>query len=121
MNSDKNKTLETSLVLTTGFLLVFLLTKISFFLYLSFTLGVIGIFVRPLAKLISIAWFKLADFLNYVMSRVLLGTVFFVILLPISLIYRLTNSDKLHLSNRSASTWNERNKKYKGADLENIW
>lgn len=118
---DRNKTLETSLVLTTGFMLIFFFTKNDLFLYLAFAFGVTGIFIKPLAKYIAIGWFKLADILNYFVSKIILGTLFFVVLFPISLLYRISNKDKLRLTRSKNSNWVERNHIYSSADLENIW
>jgi hypothetical protein len=118
---DRIKTLETSLVLTTGFLLIYLLTKNDFFLYLAFAFGITGIFIKPLAKIIAKAWFKLADFLNYFVSKIILGTLFFVVLFPVSLLYKISNKDKLSLKRSRSSMWIERNHKYSSGDLENIW
>lgn len=118
---EKSKINETSLVLTTGFLVVFLMTKMKVFLYIALLFGLIGILIPALAKLIAIAWFKLADALNYVVSRILLGTVFFLFLCPIAFIYRLFKKDKLNLRKPSASLWIERNYQYQSTDLENIW
>lgn len=118
---DRNKSLETSLVLTTGFLLIYLLTKNDLFLYLAVGFGIIGIFIKPLAKIIAIGWFKLADILNYFVSKIILGTLFFVVLFPISLLYRISNKNKLRLTRSSNSNWVERNHIYSSADLENIW
>ena len=118
---DKSKTLETSLVLTTGFLLIYLITKSNLFLYLAFAFGITGIFIKPLAKYISIAWFKLADILNYFVSKIILGMLFFVVLFPVSLLYKITNKDKLRLKQSKNSNWIERNHTYSSADLKNIW
>ncbi len=118
---DKSKTLETSLVLTTGFLLIYLITGNKVFLYLAFAFGITGIFIKPLAKYIAIVWFKLADVLNYIISKIILGTLFFVVLFPISVLYKISNKDKLRLKRSKSSMWIERNKKYSSADLENIW
>lgn len=118
---DRTKALETSLVLTTGFLLIYLLTKNDLFLYLAFAFGITGIFVKPLAKYIAIAWFKLADILNYFISKIILGTLFFVVLFPVSLMYKISNKDKLRLKRSKSSIWIERNHTYSSADLENIW
>jgi len=117
----KTKILETSLVLTTGFLVIYAIKPIEAFLYLALSFGLIGIFIKPLAKQIAIAWFKLADLLNFVMSKVVLGTIFFAILFPISLLYRISNKDKLQLKKSQKSAWIERNYAYKSADLKNIW
>lgn len=118
---ERTKTLETSLVLTTGFLLVYLLTKNEMFLYLAFAFGITGIFIKPLAEYIAIAWFKLADILNYFISKLILGTLFFFVLFPVSLLYKISNKDKLRLKKSKDSNWIERNHTYSSADLENIW
>jgi polyferredoxin len=118
---DKTKTLETSLVITTGFLVIYLITNNRLFLYLAFAFGVTGIFIKPLAKYIAIAWFKLADILNYFVSKIILGTLFFIVLFPVSLLYKITNKDKLRLKRSKSSLWIERNHTYSSADLENIW
>lgn len=121
MKVDRKQILETSLVLTTGFLVVYFVTKIDVFLYVSLFAGVTGIFIKPLAKYITIAWFKLADVLNYIMSKIILGTLFFVILLPIAFVYRLTNRDTLNLKRKTTTNWVERNKVYTPTDFENLW
>jgi len=118
---EKSKTLETSLVLTTAFLVVYIVTENVLFLYLALSLGIIGIFINPLAKIIAIAWFKLADILNYFVSKIILGALFFVILFPISILYRMMNANKLNQKNMSKSIWKERMHTYSKNDLENIW
>jgi hypothetical protein len=118
---NKTKTLESSLVLTTGFLLIYLITLNNLFLYLAFAFGITGILFKPLAKYIAIAWFKLADLLSWVVSKAVLGILFFVVLLPVSLLYRITNKDKLQLKRSSDSTWIERNQTYTSGNLKNIW
>jgi hypothetical protein len=118
---DKTKTLETSLVLTTGFLLIYFLTKNDLFLYLAVAFGITGIFIKPLAKYIAIAWFKLADILNYIVSKIILGTLFFVVLFPVSLLYKISNKDKLRLRKSNSSMWIKRDHKFTSGDLENIW
>jgi len=118
---ERTKSLETSLVLTTGFLLIYFITKNELFLYFSFAFGITGIFIKPLANYIAVAWFKLAEILNYFVSRIVLGTLFFVVLLPISLLFRIVNKDKLKLRRSEDSNWVETNHSYSPSDLENIW
>jgi hypothetical protein len=118
---ERSKTLETSLVLTTGLLLIFIFTQNELFLYISFGMGFTGIFIKPIAKYIAIAWFKLADILSYVSSRIILGTLFFIILYPVSILYNLTNNDKLRLKRSEISNWVVRNHKFSATDFEKIW
>lgn len=118
---QKSKILETSLVLTTGFLVIYLIEPYEPFLYIAMALGFIGIFIKPLAKYIAIGWFKLADALNFVFSKLMLGIIFYLVLFPISILYRMSKKDKLQLKRQKATTWTERNYTYQAKDLENIW
>lgn len=118
---DKSKILETSLVLTTAFLVLYFVKPLVLFLYIAVGIGMIGIFIKPLAKYIAIAWFKLADILNFVFSKIILGAIFYLVLFPISVMYRMSKNDKLLLKRQKSSVWVEREYKYKAKDLENIW
>jgi polyferredoxin len=108
-------------VLTTGFLVLFLFFGYLWFLYASLAFGFTGIFIKPLSRLIAIAWFKLADVLNFVVSKIILGALFFFILWPVAVLYKITNKDKLRLKRTNKSTWTERNHFYAANDLKNIW
>lgn len=118
---DRAKTLETSLVHTTAFLVVYFITLNSLFLYLALAFAGVGIFIKPLAKYIAVAWFKLAEILNFVVSKIALGTLFFVVLVPVAGLYKITGNDKLQLKKSGKSCWTNRNHTYKSNDLANIW
>ncbi|HSM49731.1 MAG TPA: SxtJ family membrane protein [Draconibacterium sp.] len=118
---ERTKVLETGLVLTTAFLVIYLLTGNYVFLYLALTVGISGIFVKPLAKYIAMAWFKLAEVLNFIVSKIILGVLFFVILFPIAVLYKISNTDKLGLRRSGKSGWVERTHDYTAQDLTNIW
>jgi hypothetical protein len=117
----KLKTLETSLVLTTAFLILYYFTSVDAVLYIGMAFGLIGIFIKPVAKIIAIGWFKLADVLNFFVSKIILGTLFFLVLFPIALLYRLSNKDSLQLKRTSKSLWVERHLTYSASHLKNIW
>lgn len=117
----KSKINEALLVIVTGFLLLYLVYEKDVFLYISFGIGVLSVFIKPLAKWIAIGWFKLGDALGFVVSKVVLGIVFYILLVPIALVYRLFNKDALSLIYQDKSLWNKRNHKYTASDLKNIW
>ena len=121
MMTDKNKITETSLVLTTAFVVFFLLSENQLFIFFAVGTGVIGIFIRPLAFFIAKGWFALAEGLNYLVSKVVLGILFFFVLTPISLFYRVFSNDKLYLQKNNITTWQKRRKAYSADDLKNIW
>ena len=85
---------------------------------------IIGLFIAPLATLISQLWLKLSHLLGAVMSRVLMSLVFFLVLLPLALLRRLfTRNDSLQLKRKAdgASYYTEEVKKYTANDLQFPW
>ena len=120
-NITREKALETSLVLTTAFVLLYFLKPLELFLYIGFGFGITGIFIKPLARIIAFLWFKFADILNFFVSKLILGTIFYLILFPISMLYRLTKKDPLNIRHSKVSNWIERDQQYEAKDLENIW
>ncbi len=123
----KSKTTEAILVITTALLVLYLYGVIYqqvsklLFVYLACGIGLAGVLINPLAKIIAIGWYKLAEGLSFVSSKIILGTVFFFILFPVASLYRLLNKDKLGIRISKKSIWVNRNHTYKASDLENMW
>jgi saxitoxin biosynthesis operon SxtJ-like protein len=83
------------------------LTNVAYvFLPLGTILILLGL-VLPRALIYpNKAWMKLAEILSFVMTRIILGVVFFVIVTPIGVIKRLFGWDPLgRRGARSASYW----------------
>jgi hypothetical protein len=118
---NKAKVLEVSLVISTALAIVYWRSSIKTYLYLAIAIGLIGILIPPLANLIAKGWFKLADILSFVMSRIILGILFYLVLFPISLLYRIGRTEKLQIRKPASTTWVTRNHQYMENDLENIW
>jgi hypothetical protein len=94
------------------------------FLAAATLLLAIGLFVKPLARLIALGWLKLAEVLGAVNSRILLGAIFFVFLTPIAVLSRLSRGDFLHLKRRvgaDRSYWQRRDHAYTPEDLTKLW
>lgn len=118
---SRKKSLETALVLTLAFLVLYFIKSNVLYFYLALTFGLIGLLIEPLAKVIAVAWFKFADILSFFVSKLVLGSVFFLILFPISFFYRLAKNDPLKMKSNVKSTWVNRNHIYQKEDLVNIW
>ena len=118
---NKIKIVETSLVLTTGFIGLYFIFKLPVFIIIALLFGLIGIFIPFLARYIAIAWFKLADGLNFIVTKIVFGLVFFIVLVPVAFFYNLSGKDKLSIKNKIKSNWIKVNKKYVASDIENIW
>lgn len=118
---NKVKSLETMLVLTAAGVVVFLLSDALYWLYIGLGFATIGLFVKPVAELISKAWFWLAEMIGKVVSKIILAIVFYLFLFPISLLYRMTHKNTLQLKNDSESVYIERNYVFSKKDIVNPW
>ena len=124
---SKSKIYEALLVISTAFLVLYLFGIIKhgeskeIFIYLACGIGITGIFIKPLGKLIARGWYKLADLLSYVMSKVIMAVVFIAVLVPVATLYKLTKKDRLLLRRTPKTKWISREHQYSADDLKNIW
>ena len=112
---------EVPLSIVLFFLILFWLSKYELFILLAFAVGILSLLSRSLAYLITHSWQKLIKALGFVNAHVLLTLIFYILLLPIALIYRWRNKDSLNLKSGKASYYTDRDHKYTPADLENPW
>lgn len=78
----------------------------------------------PIASLVTMVWLKFAELLGTVNSKILLSLIFFVFLVPISFLYRLTKKDPLQkkkLKERNASYFHIRNHQYQPNDFRHTF
>ena len=118
----REKELEAIIVIVAALLVFYFVFEIEVLLIIALGLSVVSVISKFLTSKIVWLWFKLAEGMGYVMSRVLLSIVFFLFLYPISLLYRLFNPDALQLKKGNrASYFTERNHRYEPGDMENPW
>jgi hypothetical protein len=118
---NREKSLETILVLCTALVVVFLVTDIRHFLTAAVVLGVIGIFSKVLSHWIHLGWMKLSHILGAISGRVLLSLIFFVFLLPLSLLQKAFGKPTMLRQHGLNSYYKDRDKKYTAEDIENMW
>ena len=121
INMSREKQLETCVIIMAGLLVFWFINHYKGLVTIAILIGLIGAFVPALARWIHWAWYKLAEVMGFVMSKVLLSVVFFVFLFPIAMLYKLTKKDTLQLKKSPGSYWTERNHSYVEKDLEHGW
>jgi len=121
---EKNKISESILAICTGLLLIYFIFKIKVLVLIAFIIGVVGLFFAPIAKLIHRAWYKFAEILGFINSKILLSIVFFIFLVPIALISRIFTKNKamqLQKKSEGESYYKDRDHTYSKEDFENMW
>ena len=73
--------------------------------------------IKQTGKWLLAAWSRFGMLLNRIFSPILLGTVYFIILTPIALLYRLFNKEK----KAELTSFIDRNKVFTPNDFEHPW
>jgi hypothetical protein len=85
--------LKTILVLALAALIFHLIWEVKGLLWLSTGLLVIALKKNPLADLLAKLWLKLSEYIGNFMSKIILSIIFFLLLTPLAMLYRLFNRD----------------------------
>jgi len=113
---------DSCLALTFLLLLIWLFSKNAYWVYAAMLLLLIGMVVPVSMKPLAWAWFGLSHLLGQVMSRLLLGFVYLLLVLPMGLIRRLLGKDSLRLKlwkQNDASCFVERPHVFTAENLKN--
>ena len=77
---------------------------------ISFIFLVLGLLNSKILTPLNKLWFRFGVFLGKIISPIIMGIIFFLVVTPIGLIMRLLGKDVLNLKyNRSQSYWIEKN------------
>jgi hypothetical protein len=74
-----------------------------------------GLLYPPLLKYPSAAWWRFSRALGYVNARILLSIIFFLILTPLGLLWRMTGKDPLARGRKGWRGWTPYPTRYKSA------
>jgi hypothetical protein len=117
----RQKVLETILVLVLFQVALFWYSREIFLLYLAFLFGLVGLTMPFLANKIHFVWMKFSHAIGYIMSRLLLTVIFFLLLFPISLLSKVFAKRKKSMERGMRSYFVERNFTYTAESLKNVW
>lgn len=119
MKTDTSK--STILIISMGFLTLYLVFFWQWAVIVSLIVGVVGILSSYLSKKIEWWWMKIAQFMGYIIPNILLSIVFFLLLFPISILSRLFKKDQLMLSKKYKTYFVDINKEMDKKSFEKIW
>jgi hypothetical protein len=119
INSNPVKTV---LIITVGFLIVYMVTKRPWAIKVSVLIGLLGLVSEYLAKKIDFFWMKLTWVLSLIIPNILLTLIFYFMLTPIALLSKLFgNKNQLTLKNTEQSLFKDCKKDFDKASFEKPW
>ena len=121
MNQFKSNPTKTILVIVSGLIIAFLITKYKILLNISLGLALVGVLFKKLSSTIEVFWFKIGFLLSLFVPKVILGLIFYFILFPVALLSRISSKDPLILKKSSNSTYKSINKTFKKKSFINTW
>lgn len=120
--SKKYQVKDTMLVITVGFLVLYVASRKRLFLDIALAVGVIGVFSFYLSEKIDVAWRWLSLVLGKVSNTVLLSIVFFLVLMPMGLVRRMRKKDVLRrFDPKATSNFSRREQVFGKKNMENTW
>lgn len=117
---DDPSTAKTQLVMVTGLLVLAAFFDSEYIAHLALIVGLLS-FIPPAGNRMVWGWYKLAEGLGWFNSRVLLSLVYYLVVTPIAVLFRIFENDPLQLKDRKGSMFNFREHTYTKEDLENPW
>jgi len=120
---EKSRSTETILTLTLALLILYLLKsgEHHWLLLAATGIGVTGLLWKWFRFRIHEAWFWLFDKIGFVVSRLLLGIVFMLVVIPFGLMARIFRKDLMFMKKGGRTYYKPRNHKFAGTDLEDPW
>jgi hypothetical protein len=119
--STESENLKSLLVIVVGFLILHIMFKAKVLFNIAVAVGLLSLLSTTASKSILWLWNKIALVLGWINTRIILGMVFYLFLLPIALLFRAFTKNPMQLKNIDESAYTVRNHTYTASDLENTW
>jgi hypothetical protein len=120
MKKDKNP-LAAVLVIVTGLIVIYFLKPHKGILIAAIVIGLLSLLVPFIAEKISFLWFKIADGLGWMTSRLILGIVFYLLLTPVSFLKRIFGKSDIRFKANGSTFFKDCNRTYTFDDFTKPW
>lgn len=118
---NREKVLETILVLALASLVASLFLNIDWLIYVATGLLIISIISKRLTNMIAKAWLSFSYHFGIIMNYIIMFAIFYFFLFPISFFQRLFNKNEILKKGKGNSHFIHRNHLYTNKDVENPW
>lgn len=121
-NITRAQVLETFSVFAVISLLMAIYSQRQVFTHMALVFLLVALFVGCLAEIVTFWWLKFSSILSSINSRLILFLIYYLILTPIALVYRLLNKDPLNPGVKHGSSfYADRGHTYSKTDLDKMW
>lgn len=122
MKRQNSNSYKTVLTITIGFLIVYIITKMEWAIFVSLIIGFIAILSNRMRNNIDFLWMKLTWLLTAIISHILFFIFYFFCLFPIAILSRIfSKKDALNLKKSPNSMFRNKNKQFDFTSFEKPW
>ncbi|MGE5943424.1 MAG: SxtJ family membrane protein [Flavobacteriales bacterium] len=118
---NREKALETVIVLALVSLLAFLKFHLVWFIYLAIGLLIISLLSKKLTFAIGKGWFSFSYYLGVIMNTFIMFLIFYLVLVPLSFFQRLVGNNQILKKNKNNSYFHKRNHCFVSKDIDRPW
>lgn len=118
---NREKSLETIIVLALASLVAALWLDMRWLIYLSIGFLTISLISKKLTFLIGTVWFTFSEYFGIVMNYVIMFIIFYLFLCPISFFQRLFGGNQILKKSKNNSHFIQRNHLYSDKDIKYPW
>ena len=93
----KDQSRDTGMAMVLLLLILFATRKREGLLLVAITLHIVNMIVPQIYRPVAVLWLGFSDLLGAVVPKILLGTLFFLVVMPVGLLRRLLGKDTLKL------------------------
>ncbi len=115
--------METSLVITAGFIGLWFLYEKNWLLLTGFSIAVFSLISRFFARILGTLWMWLAHQLGRIMPKLILGVFYYLFLTPLAFFQRIFSKDDLDIlpDEKRDTLWKDVEKQVVKEDFEKLW
>ncbi len=95
------------LTISMGFLFLYFVFHLNWFIIISFCIGLLGILSSWISGKIVHGWYLLAKGMSCVMNTILLSLIFYLVLVPIAFLHKIGRKESIVQSSFKDSTFSD--------------
>lgn len=115
------KEYSTVLVISLSAVLLYFLSHKTVFLYFALSLAIVCLLSPWVAAKTHFLWMKLSQALGSVSAVIILTVIFCLVIVPLSIIARMTGKKFITQEKNQVTYFKERNFIYTRESMENVW
>lgn len=112
---------QTILVIVVGLNIMSIIINYDIIIFVSSTIGFFALASSKISKIIDSFWTKIIKLSSYIVPNILLSIIFFFLLFPMSILFKIKTKNPLQVKRKKESMWTSNNREIDENYFKKIW